>query len=100
VGGLAAIGLVVLFLGAMDDDDSRLAATAQAPGTGRDYPAAVRENFTDACLGGGAADDYCSCALDAIEAEYTFREYLDLEREYARTGEFPPEMFEAVERSC
>jgi hypothetical protein len=46
------------------------------------YPQAVRDNFLNAC----AKDDsvkrvLCSCLLDKIETNYTFKEYKALEAE-------------------
>lgn len=108
VGSVALLALVcilaITFLGRSASskfeaiDPSGTPVSGASSGTGRDYPIEVRSNFLASCAANGSAAA-CSCALERIEEQYTFEEFLDVEQDFRRTGTFPPAMLSAV-ASC
>ena len=44
-----------------------------------DYPAEVVMNFMNSCITSGGGEEFCSCAIDKLQKEYTIDEYLKLE---------------------
>ncbi len=63
---------------------------------GQEYPPSVIQNFMDACTAQGASQQYCACALDEIQKEFSLEEYTRLEIEMANTGEIPEELAGAI----
>jgi hypothetical protein len=69
-------------------------------GGGEPYPAAARQNFLRACQAQpGATRAACVCALDRIEAQYSYDEFRDIDRATAR-GERPPAAVGEIARRC
>lgn len=69
------------------------------------FPEVNRSAFTESCIKeagselAGVSRSYCLCLLNYLELNYSFKEFLNVEQEYLRTGEFPPP-FTAAVNSC
>ncbi|GAA1851649.1 hypothetical protein ACFQZV_06315 [Microbacterium koreense] len=43
------------------------------------YPAEVRDNFIESCVAAGGTEDTCGVCFEAVEAEFTFDEFVELD---------------------
>lgn len=43
------------------------------------YPAEVRDNFIQSCVAAGGTEDTCGVCFEAVEAEFTFDEFVELD---------------------
>lgn len=72
---------------------------------GYTFPEANRTAFKQSCVReagselAGISQSYCSCLLKYFELNYSFKEFLNIEKQYLKTGQFPPDVVVAA-NSC
>lgn len=62
----------------------------------QDYNSVYRSNFINACIANGGNSYYCQCALNLLEARYSYKEALSFESR----GYFPPALLDAISTIC
>lgn len=68
--------------------------------TGSKYPPQVIENFVESCTGGDASmEAACTCAIDRIQSEYSFAEFMKIDRQVQASGN-PPEGLTQIMEAC
>ena len=64
-----------------------------------DIPPATKKQFVKQCSSQGAPRSACKCAIDKIDDEYDFVEYIELLQRVQKTGKFPPKAQKLIQ-SC
>jgi hypothetical protein len=64
-----------------------------------DIPPNVKKQFVTGCERGGGSKTACQCAIDEIDKQYDFVEFLDIINDVNKTGKFPPKVQKIIQ-SC
>ena len=72
-----------------------------SPVAGREYPAALREQFMQSCIASAKTDPakaegYCTCAMKKIEERFTIEEFVQLSLEMASSGKVPDKLLPVI----
>ena len=54
-----------------------------------EYPLEVKRTFVSSCVGGGGLKDRCECLLDKLQRKFTINEFLEMDKEIAKTKTMP-----------
>lgn len=68
-------------------------------GCGRKYPDEVKEQFLEECESSGGTKATCACSFEKVQETFTFKEYIQLDRD-ARAGKKPPKKMVAIVLMC
>lgn len=68
-------------------------------GSLEDIPPNVKKQFVKGCVKGGGSKTACTCAIDEIDQQYDFVEFLDIISKVNKTGSFPPRVKKIIQ-SC
>lgn len=61
-----------------------------------EYPEAVNANFLSSCTSTGGSQSECQCALDGIQEEYTYQEFVELESTAVTSSDVPDKLLEII----
>lgn len=70
---------------------------------GYSYPEVNRNVFLQNCVKeagqelAGISQAYCSCALNYLESNYSFKEFIKIEQAYSKTNQIPQPMSDAMQ---
>lgn len=56
------------------------------------YPADVIQNFMNTCVLTGGSQMICGCAIEEIQARYSYEQFVQFEAQMRRTGRTPQEL--------
>lgn len=54
-----------------------------------EYSSEVKSTFVSSCAGNGGTKDKCECMIDKIQRKFTFEEFLEMDKEMAKTKTMP-----------
>ncbi len=100
VGGVLVLVVVLVAAVTLLGTSSTDSDTAGATATGGVYTPATEKLFVSGCTQSGASTSQCQCVFDTVEQLYTFDEFVTLTEQIDRTGQYPVELTNAIQRRC